>query len=267
MKQVLEYKVADLVPYINWSYFFHAWSLSGKSQEAQEELRHEAEAFLADNLSRYPVRAVFGLFDAQSEDDDIWVEGIRLPMLRQQRPSRPGAPCLCLADFIRPRSLGGMDRIGVFATSSDKEMVLACPCDVYQHMMAQTLADRLAEAAAECMHQEVRRHYWGYAPHEELSMAELHAERFQGIRPAVGYPSLPDASINFLLNRLIDMGSIGIRLTESGMMQPHASVSGLLFAHPQARYFQLGKIDEEQLRDYARRRELPLALVRRFLQV
>jgi cobalamin-dependent methionine synthase I len=132
-------------------------------------------------------------------------------------------------------------------------------------MMAQLLADRLAEATAERMHQEVRTRYWGYAPDEQLSSDELHMEHFQGIRPAVGYPSLPDASLNFLLDRLLDMSQIGIRLTESGAMRPHASVSGLMMAHPQARYFSIGKIGDDQLADYARRRGIPLQLARKFL--
>jgi cobalamin-dependent methionine synthase I len=132
-------------------------------------------------------------------------------------------------------------------------------------MLAQTLADRLAEATAENLHEEVRKHQWGYAPAESLSMKQLHNEEFQGIRPAVGYPSLPDQSVNFILDDLLDMKQIGIRLTENGMMMPHASVSGLMLAHPASRYFSVGKIDEEQLKDYASRRGMPMDEMRRFL--
>jgi cobalamin-dependent methionine synthase I len=132
-------------------------------------------------------------------------------------------------------------------------------------MMAQLLADRLAEAAAEKLHESVRRDYWGYAPEEQLSVEALHQERFQGLRPAVGYPSLPDASINFLLDRVLGFPQIGIRLTESGAMRPHASVSGLMLAHPEARYFSVGKIGPDQLADYARRRGIPVEVARRFL--
>ena len=132
-------------------------------------------------------------------------------------------------------------------------------------MMAQILAERLAEGTAEVVHLQVRRTYWGYAPDEDLSLADLLAERYQGIRPAVGYPSLPDSSVNFILSDLIGMKQIGIHLTESGMMQPKASVSGLMFAHPKSFYFDLGKIGEDQLRDYARRRGVPVELMRRFL--
>ena len=129
----------------------------------------------------------------------------------------------------------------------------------------QLLADRLAEAAAERMHEEVRKHYWGYAADEQLSIAEMQQERFQGIRPAVGYPSLPDTSLNFVINDLLDLRQIGIRLTESGAMKPHASVSGLMMAHPQAHYFSVGKIGADQLSDYARRRGLPVEVCRKFL--
>jgi cobalamin-dependent methionine synthase I len=132
-------------------------------------------------------------------------------------------------------------------------------------MLVQLLADRLAEATAERMHEEVRKHYWGYAKDECLSIPEMQQEHFQGIRPAVGYPSMPDTSLNFILDRLLDFRQIGIRLTESGAMKPHASVSGLMFSHPQARYFSIGKIGEDQLRDYARRCGLPIEVCRRFL--
>ena len=138
--------------------------------------------------------------------------------------------------------------------------------DPYEKMMAQLLADRLAEAAAEVMHRDVRTRYWGYAPDEQLSVSDLHAERFQGIRPAVGYPSLPDVSLNFVIDRLLGgMNKIGIRLTESGAMKPHASVSGLMISHPKAHYFSIGKIGEDQLHDYARRRGLPVETMRKFL--
>ena len=132
-------------------------------------------------------------------------------------------------------------------------------------MLAQTLADRLAEATVERLHQQVRTQWWGYAPDEHLTVEQMLREDFQGIRPAVGYPSMPDTSMNFLLDRLLDMKTIGIRLTASGMMMPHASVSGLMFAHPAAHYFNLGKIDETQLHDYAHRRGIPVELMRRFL--
>lgn len=187
-------------------------------------------------------------------------------MLRQQGIAACGQPNLCLADFVRPLSQGVADRVGFFATSVDAAMVSRCSCDCYDKMLAQTVADRLAEAAAEKLHHYVRTQYWGYAPDEALSIADMLAGRYQGIRPAAGYPSLPDMSINFVIDKVLGMGEIGIRLTGSGMMQPHASVSGLMFAHPKARYFDVGPIGNDQLSDYARRRGLPLELVSRFLR-
>ena len=191
---------------------------------------------------------------------------LRFPMLRQQHPSAPGEPNLCLADFIRPLSQGIRDQIGVFCTSVDGTIIDVYRHDDYLNMMAQTLSDRLAEATAEKLHEEVRKEYWGYAPDENLTIEQQHREEYQGIRPAIGYPSLPDTSANFLIDKLLDMKQAGIRLTETGMMTPHASVSGLMFSHPKTRYFELGKIGDDQLRDYARRRGVPVELMRRFLQ-
>ena len=156
-------------------------------------------------------------------------------------------------------------KLGIFATSVSHGLETDFDADPYQKMMAQLLADRLAEAAAERMHEQVRKDIWGYAKDEQLTIPEMLVEKFQGIRPAVGYPSLPDTSLNFVLDELIDMKQIGIRLTESGAMKPHASVSGLMMAHPQARYFNLGKIGGDQLQDYARRRGLPVEVCRKFL--
>ena len=138
--------------------------------------------------------------------------------------------------------------------------------DPYEKMMMQLLADRLAEATAERLHRDVRTNYWGYAKEEHLSTAELLAEKWQGIRPAIGYPSLPDTSLNFLIDQLIDMSQIGIHLTEAGAMKPHASVSGLMISHPGARYFSIGKIGQDQLADYARRRGLDIDETRKYLQ-
>ena len=265
MLKRIDYHIDQLRPYINWLYFFHAWGLSGKPQAEKDRMRHDADAMLDTFAARYRVHTVFGLFDANSDGDDILIGGIRLPMLRQQHPTRPGEPNLCLADYVRPAASGIKDRLGAFAATVDSAMEHDFLGDDFKRMLSQTLADRLAEAAVERMHAEVRRTYWGYAPDEHLTIAELLREDYQGIRPAVGYPSMPDTSMNFLLDRLIDMKQIGIRLTESGAMKPHASVSGLMFAHPKARYFDLGKIGDDQLRDYARRRHIPLELARRFL--
>ena len=262
--KIITYNISEIVPYINWAYFFYAWSMNGKAKDAQLELRSEAEKLLADMEGRYHTRAVFALCEANSEGDDIIINGTRVPMLRQQKVI-PGKPNLCLADFIRPASSGIKDAIGLFATSVDAAFTSNNEEDPYQRMLSQTLADRLAEATAEKFHEDVRKKYWGYAADEQLTIKDLLAERYQGIRPAVGYPSIPDTSMNFLLYELLDMKGIGINLTESGMMVPHASVSGFMFAHPQSRYFDLGKIDDDQLEDYARRRNKPVEELRKYL--
>lgn len=262
--KIVTYNISEVAPYINWAFFFYAWSMNGKAKDAQQELRNEAENLLADMEGKYHTRAVFALCDANSEGDDIIINGTRVPMLRQQKVI-PGKPNLCLADFIRPAASGIKDTIGLFATSVDEAFTNSNEQDPYQRMLSQTIADRLAEATAEKFHEDVRRKYWGYAPKEQLTLKELFAEKYQGIRPAVGYPSIPDTSMNFLLYELLDMKGIGIRLTESGMMVPHASVSGLMFSHPQSRYFDLGKIDEDQLEDYARRRNQPVENLRKYL--
>lgn len=265
MIRQLDYTIGEVVPYINWVYFDHAWSVSVRSGEVWTHLHEDAVAMLRSMADTFHTHALFGLFDANSDGDDLVLGDCRIPMLRQQHPSAAGQANLCLADFVRPKASGLSDSVGAFAATVDLAMENSHPHDDYLRMLAQTLADRLAEATAEKLHEDVRRTYWGYAPDEHLSMEELHREAFQGIRPAVGYPSMPDTSINFLLSDLLGMKRIGIRLTESGAMKPHASVSGLMIAHPQARYFSLGKIGEDQLRDYARRRGLPVELVRRFL--
>ena len=176
-----------------------------------------------------------------------------------------GSPFLCLSDFIRPLSSGIPDTIGAFASSIDADMEGLYQQDPYKHLLVQTLSDRLAEAATEKMHEYVRKEAWGYAKDESLSMSDLLVEKYQGIRPAVGYPSLPDQSINFLLDELLDMKQIGITLTENGAMYPHASVCGLMFAHPASEYFSVGKIGEDQLEDYARRRGKSMEEMRKFL--
>ena len=272
------YRISDLKDYINWVYFFHAWSLPQQSEESKH-LFDEAQNMLQRLQPYVKVKTVVELMPAWSEGDDIVVqpmrpcecgqshpcgEPIRLPMLRQQVPGKDGM-CHCLSDFIRPHSAMRQDKIGIFATSTSIDVHKTFPDDDYSQMLLQTLADRLAEAGAERLHEEVRKTLWGYAPNEQLTMAELHQEKFQGIRPAVGYPCLPDISINFLLDKLIGFKSIGVTLTTSAMMQPHASVSGLMISLPQAHYFAVGKIDSDQLADYARRRQLPPEEIHKYI--
>ena len=269
-RKILAYEISEVTPYINWLYFYHAWGLSGKPKGEKEKMQNEALGMLESWQGKYHTHGIFRLLEANSEGDDIVLfDGsfiTRIPMLRQQKASSEGEPNLCLADFIRPLSQQKRDQLGLFCTTVDAEIVELYHQDDYLSMLAQTLCDRLAEASAERLHEQVRKEFWGYAPDEHLTMEQSHREEYQGIRPAVGYPSMPDTSVNFILNELLGMKDVNIRLTESGMMTPHSSVSGLMFAHPKARYFELGKIGEDQLRDYAKRRGIPLELMRRFLQ-
>ncbi|WP_297678308.1 vitamin B12 dependent-methionine synthase activation domain-containing protein [uncultured Bacteroides sp.] len=290
--EVLTYSIHEVVPYVNWLYFFHAWGfqprfatiahihgcdacrtmwLAGfpeeeraKAAEAMQLLK-EAKRML-DLLDRdFRVHSVYRLCKANADGDNLLLDGIPLPLLRQQTPQPDGAPFLCLSDFVRPLSSGVTDTVGIFAASCDGEVELLHADDPYKHLLVQTLADRLAEAATEKMHEYVRKVAWGYAKEENLSIPELLKEDFQGIRPAVGYPSLPDQSVNFLMDKLLHMGQIGISLTENGAMYPHATVCGLMFAHPAARYFAVGKIGKDQLEDYAKRRGMAVEEVSRFL--
>ena len=284
----VSYNISALAPYINWPYFYFAWQVKDPSEKSR--LRQEAESILQQLEGRYQAYGLFELFSAYSSGDDIVVfrgesegrgglnkrtsggsgEGVHIPCLRQQQGT---PPYLCLSDFLPPHIIStdscllspDTSKLALFSTSVSPSLESDFDADPYMKMMTQLLADRLAEAAAERMHEQVRKEFWGYAKDENLSIPDMLVEKFQGIRPAVGYPSLPDTSLNFIIDDLIDMSQIGIRLTESGAMKPHASVSGLMLAHPQARYFSIGKIGEDQLRDYASRRGLPLELIRRFL--
>lgn len=224
-------------------------------------------------------KAVYGFFPANSRGDDLVIrpvsegesgEGeIVIPTLRQQ-VKKEKAVYKSLADYILPESEGRTDYIGAFVVTAGAgadylKQKFEAEGDTYSAMLLQTLTDRLAEATAEYLHEKIRKEDWGYAAGEKLSVEDLFRVKYRGIRPAVGYPSLPDQRQNFILDRLLEMNRIGVSLTENGAMYPTASVSGLYLAHPGADYFMIGTIDETQLRDYARRRELPEAEVRRLL--
>lgn len=288
----ITYEIHDLTDYVNWIYFFFAWGFQprfatiadihgcdacragwlasfpeeerGKAAEAMQ-LHKEAMRMLNYLDGKYKVCGIYRLMNANSDGDNLILEGTRFPLLRQQTRVRPKDPFLCLSDFVRPLSSGITDTVGGFATTVDAAMEELFTDDDYKHMLVKILSERLAEAAAEKMHQTLRTKIWGYAPDEKLSMKELLREEYQGIRPAVGYPSLPDISVSHLLNELIEMDRIGIRLTENGMMQPLASVCGLMFAHPASRYFSVGKISEEQVNDYALRRGKTPEEVKKYL--
>jgi cobalamin-dependent methionine synthase I len=303
MKTIREYEIRELTPYISWVYFFHAWGFQPRfaavmgvhncvacsagwvasfpkedRPKAAEALKlfREAQQTLQLMDGRYRVRTACRLCHADADGDDLLLDGHRLPLLRQQsrRPGDGGdKPFLCLSDFVRPLSMarddepwpGVANTVGVFASTIDADAEASAADDPYRHLLVQTLSDRLAEAATEKLHEYVRKEMWGYAPDEHLSIPQMLLEKFQGIRPAVGYPSLPDQSVNFIIDELLDLGSIGISLTENGAMKPHASVCGLMFAHPAAEYFAVGRIADDQLHDYARRRGISADDVRKFL--
>ena len=286
------YDIHDLTEYINWIYFFHAWGFQPRFAAIADihgcdacraswlasfpvedrakaagamQLHKEANRMLNSVDGKYKVYAIYRLMNANSDGDNLLLEGTRFPLLRQQTRVRPDDPFLCLSDFVRPLSSGIPDTVGAFATTIDENMEQPFEGDDYKLMLVKTLGERLAEAAAEKVHETIRKSVWGYAKDEHLTMKQLLNEDYQGIRPAVGYPSLPDISVSFLLDELLDMKRIGIKLTENGMMQPHASVCGLMFAHPASRYFSVGKIDEEQLADYAARRGCEVSEIRKYL--
>ena len=260
MTYCFSYKATELLPYIDWGYFFHAWSIKPQQQHTDEaqQLKKDAIALLSDNGNK--VRALFRLCHAQSSGDNLLLDSTTLPLLRQQH-NKPDTPNLCLSDFVSPVA----DHVGVFATSVTESNTEGD--DPYKKMLSQTLADRLSEAAASCLHSHVRtlKELWGYSPDEKFTPQELNSEPYSGIRPAIGYPSLPDQSVIFIIDKLLDLSSIGITLTPNGAMHPHASVCGLMFAHPASRYFSVGKISNEQLADYASRRGMKIEEIKKFL--
>ncbi len=287
------YSIHQLSDYINWIYFFHAWGFAPRFSGITEihgcdacrsswitsfpekerpkaleavKLYQEAIRLLKQLDRELNVQTLFKLCRANSDGDNLILEEQYLfPLLRQQTRKKPGEPLLCLSDFVRPLSGGIPDKTGLFAASVGTPAEADSAADPYRNLLVQTLSDRLAEAAVEKTHEKVRKEIWGYAPDEKLTLQELFLEKFQGIRPAVGYPSLPDQSVNFIINEILDLQQIGIALTENGAMHPHSSVSGLMFAHPASRYFSVGKIGEDQLADYAARRGYPVNQMKKFL--
>lgn len=260
-RYIFTYGIREVAPFIDWSYFLHAWGIAKESTQAMEIIA-EAKTMLDEFDGRYRTTAIFVLCNAKGDGDNIIIEETTLPLLRQQHCTE-GKYNLCLSDFVSPHG----DKIGLFATSVASEFGKEYSGDEYKNLLAQTLADRLAEATATLLHKQVRTDntLWGYSPDEELTLEDLLAERNQGIRPAVGYPSLPDQSIIFTIDKLLQLREAGIELTDNGAMRPHASVCGVMIAHPAAQYFAIGKIDGEQLEDYAERRGTTTAELTRFL--
>jgi 5-methyltetrahydrofolate--homocysteine methyltransferase len=262
--------VAELVEFIDWQFFFHAWDLKGKfpailDLPAAKELFEDATALLDGIASANLLQAggVYGFWPAHADGDDVVVDGTRFCFLRQQASQADGRPNRCLADFVAPEG----DHVGAFAVGIHGADELAAGYseehDDYRAIIVKALADRLAEAFAEWLHLQVRRAW--YAPTEHLSGEDLIRERFRGIRPAFGYPSCPDHSEKTKLFALLGAEDAGLALTESYAMTPAAAVSGLYFAHPQARYFAVGRIGDDQLGDYARRKQESVEQAARWL--
>jgi 5-methyltetrahydrofolate--homocysteine methyltransferase len=261
----------ELRAMIDWQFFFLAWELKGKypailDRPEARELFEDANALLDDIIAggELTARGGYGFWPAHAQGDDIVVDGRRLPMLRQQTAKPDGRPNRCLADFVAPAA----DHLGGFAVAIHGAEDLAKrherANDDYKSIMVKALADRLAEAFAEHIHLDARRAW--FEPDADPSIADLHAERFRGIRPAFGYPASPDHSLKRDLFELLGADGFGLGLTESFAMTPAASVSGLLFAHPAARYFTVGRIGRDQAADYASRRALPLPAVEHWLR-
>jgi 5-methyltetrahydrofolate--homocysteine methyltransferase len=274
-----KYSLEEIKSYINWTYFFHAWEFKGKFPkildhpergEESRKLYKDAQKFL-DRIIREEIleaRAVFAVFPANARGDDIEVYANEkrdrvltvLNMLRSQSEKTGTGDNRSLADYIAPVESGIPDYVGVFAVSAgfgvDKWVAgVDSRNDDYQIIMLKTLADRLAEALTERLHQRVRNEFWGFSKDRGLSVNDLFREKYQGIRPAYGYPSCPDHSEKDKIFKLLNVEkNIGITITENFMMVPAASVSGLIFAHPQAVYFDVGKIQEDQKEDYGRRK-------------
>ena len=292
----VEVPLDELTPFIDWTYFFAAWELKGRFPDildhptrgmAARELYGHATALLDEIVREGSLRARggYGFWPAAAEGDDIVLqrppsaaggaathpggELLRFHMLRQQESFGDDRPYRSLADYVAPRSVGRLDHIGAFAVTAglgadDLVSHYEADHDDYHAIMVKALADRLAEAFAEYLHARVRRE-WGYGADEQSSNEEMIAERYRGIRPAFGYPACPDHSEKFKLFDLLDARAAGLDLTESGAMTPAASVSGLYFAHPEARYFTVGRIAPDQTADYAARKGMPLRDVERWL--
>ncbi|HEX5650909.1 MAG TPA: methionine synthase, partial [Steroidobacteraceae bacterium] len=280
----------ELVRYVDWMPFFNAWEFAGKFPdvltdpvvgEAASNLYADARRLLKQMIAERWTRAsaVVGLFPANADGDDIEIYADearkhvahRVHTLRQQKAKPVWQPHYALADFVAPKGSGVKDWIGAFAVTAGLELdgkvrEFEARHDDYGAIMLKALADRLAEALAERMHERVRREFWGYAPEERFSNDQLVHEDYRGIRPAPGYPACPDHTEKGTLWRLLDVGShTGIRLTESYAMYPAAAVSGWYFSHPESKYFQVGKIDADQVADYARRKGWSFAEAERWL--
>jgi 5-methyltetrahydrofolate--homocysteine methyltransferase len=263
-----------LSEYIDWTFFFYAWKLAGKypaifndpvkgteAKKLFDDARHYLDLIIEQKL--VTSKAVFGIFPAVSEGDDVNVfsseKNTILRFLRNQEQKEKGVPNLSLSDFIAPESAGLNDNIGLFVVTADidNEAIKEFKDDDYATIMIRILSDRLAEAAAEWLHEKIRREYWGYSANENLTIEEMLSGKYKGIRPAPGYPACPDHTEKRTIFDLLNAEeSIGVSLTENFAMTPPATVSGYFFSHPVSSYFNIGKIDKDQLNDYAVRKNM-----------
>ncbi len=290
LKVLKDYPLTDLIPYIDWSPFFQAWELAGSYPKilndevigpAASNLFADAQAMLAKMTQEkwLKANAVIGFYPANSVGDDVELYNdesreqvlATFRMLRQQTRKPQNKANLCLADFVAPKSSGLADYFGGFAVTSGSELEerikqFEQANDEYSSILVKALADRLAEAFAEHLHQRVRQEFWGYQADEKLSNEDLIAEKYVGIRPAPGYPACPDHTEKPLLFSLLNAPqNANMCLTENFAMLPASSVSGFYFSHPQSQYFGLGKIGNDQVLDYAKRKEMDLDLIKRWL--
>jgi 5-methyltetrahydrofolate--homocysteine methyltransferase len=295
---VIDYiPVNELIPYIHWQSFLAAWKFPVK-YASYIKLRNDAERkawlntftedvkpkvqeaiHLLDDAQKTlidwslndskQVKAIAGFYPVRIENDSLLIEGKTIPLLRQQE-KRADDVYKSLADYICPSG----DYVGLFVVTAGEHSLspaASCNCvhshepNEYRNLLEQILRDRLAEAATEFLHEKVRKMYWGYAPDESFTPEELLKAPFRGIRPASGYPSLPDVSLNFLIDDLLQMKQIGVSLTSNGAIYPLASTAGMYLAHPEATYFYIGKIDDEQLKEYAHKKGISLEEVRKWL--
>ncbi len=289
--ELISFPVEELAKYIDWSFFFFVWELKGKFPEILDDERQGEQArklyadacqMLDEIIEKKMLQAngIYGIWPANSDGDDIVLyedetktkERGRFYHLRQQEKKKEGSPNFCLSDFIAPCETGITDYCGAFAVTAgigiEKWMAeYKADHDDYKAIMLEALADRLSEAFAELLHERVRREYWGYAPDEDLSWEDILKIRYQGIRPAMGYPACPEHHEKENLFKILEAEKIGIKLTEHFAMYPTASVCGQYFAHPGSRYFSLEKIGKDQVDDYARRKGVSVELVEQFLPV
>jgi 5-methyltetrahydrofolate--homocysteine methyltransferase len=285
VRHLANYPLAELVDRIDWTPFFQSWEMRGHYPDilndpvqgkAATQLFNDAQAVLRSLVEggRLRAAAAFGFFPAASRGDDIAlrVNGTEkvARTLRQQMQKGNGRPNLALSDFVAPEDLGTQDYVGLFAVTAGlgaAELIAErrAEHDDYNAILIEALADRLAEAFAERLHERVRKEFWGYAADEQLDNNALIHEQYQGIRPAPGYPACPDHTEKQLIFELLDAPKVGITLTESCAMQPGASVSGFYFWRPESQYFGLGRIGQDQVADYAARKGWPLELAERWL--